>query len=450
MVVNTRRVVVVGAGSCGCVVAERLSRGDDVVVTLVEAGVDAPTDEDLLLARLPVGPDATRVRRHRTIDGLDLVRGSGVGGSSVVNGGYFLRGHRTDLDGWDQDWWDADTVERFHRALDGGGSGGMMGVRRVADTELHPRAAAFENHWRAAGCDNVDGEWPAVGVNRVRVNADGVRRVSAGRAFLTDAVRARPSLRLLADTTVDEVLVSDGVATGVRAGGQTIPGDEVILCAGTLASATLLARSAGGGSSTFPLGEHREILVRYRPTDRAPRAGRGIPLLPTVLHTEDGVEIRCYNADFADHIAGVPPSGPAVGIAGMVPGATGHLSVATDGAVTIGVGDAAAITDTMDRWSHRVVEMLEGPDHADLVEPGSVWIDPVLATSHHAWGTLPMGAATDPLGGVIGVEGLRVVDGSILPGALSSGPHATTMMMAARIADAIAEPLSARSGIVGS
>ncbi|MCX6468035.1 MAG: mycofactocin system GMC family oxidoreductase MftG [Corynebacteriales bacterium] len=445
-----RRVVVVGAGSCGCVVAERLSRGDDVLVTLVEAGHDTSTDADLRVSRLPVGPDAHRVRRYRTVDGLDLVRGSGVGGSSVVNGGYFLRGHRTDLDGWDRRWWDIDTVERFHRILDGGGSGGVMSVRRVDDTELHPRAVAFERYWHRTGYDLVGTEWPTVGVNRVRVNADDVRRVSADRAFLTAAVRARPSLRIVADTTVDEVLVSDGTATGVRAGGETIPADEVILCAGTLASATLLARSAGRTPSTFPLGEHREILVRYRERTPAPRTRAGVPLLPTVLHTEDGFEIRCYNADFADHITGVARSGPAVGVAGMVPGASGHLTVDADGAVGIDIGAAEAVGDGMRRWSHRVVEMLEGAAHADLVEEGSVTIDPVLATSHHAWGTMPMGAATDALGGVIGVEGLRVVDGSILPSALSSGPHATTMMMAARIADAIAEPLSARSGIVGS
>ncbi|MGU3293497.1 mycofactocin system GMC family oxidoreductase MftG [Williamsia sp. M5A3_1d] len=445
-----RRVVVVGAGSCGCVVAERLSRDDDVVVTLIEAGRDAPTDHDVRLAHLPVGSDATRVRRHRTADGLELVRGLGVGGSSVVNGGYFLRGHRTDLEDWDRRWWDADTVERFHRILDGGGAGGMMSVRPVDDTDLHPRAHAFEKYWCTLGYDVITAEWPAVGINRVRVNADGVGRVSADRAFLTTAVRARPSLRIVADTTVEEVLMSGGVALGVRAGGRTIPADEVILCAGTLASATLLARSAGWGRSTYPLSEHREILVRYRERPGAPRTSADVPLLPTVLHTEDALEIRCYNADFADHITGVPPSGPAVGVAGMVPGATGHLAVDAGGGVAIDVGGAHATTEAMRRWSHRVVEMLEGPDHADLVEPGSVTIDPVLATSQHAWGTMPMGTVTDALGGVTGVEGLRVVDGSILPTALSSGPHATTMMMAARIAAAIAGPRAVGGGIVGA
>ncbi|MGJ0117725.1 mycofactocin system GMC family oxidoreductase MftG [Williamsia sp. MIQD14] len=446
---TTRHVVVVGAGSCGCVVAERLSRVDDVVVTLIEAGRDRPGDEDLRRDRLPVGPDAPRVRRHSTVDGLDLVRGRGVGGSSVVNGGYFLRGHRTDLDGWDRRWWDADTVERFHRTLDGGGTGGVMSVRRVDDADLHPRAVAFENHWEALGYDVVDAVWPTVGINRIRMNADAAARVSADRAFLTDAVRARSSLRIVADTTVDEVVLSGGVARGVRAGGDTLAADEVILCAGTLASAALLARSDGWSTSTFPLSEHREILLRYRDRSGVPGGAAGVPLLPTVLHTEDGVEIRCYNSDFADHIDGVPRSGPAVGVAGMVPGASGHLTMDAGGTVTLDVGGTQVATDAMRRWSHRVVDMLESSDHADLVEAGSVSIDPVLATSHHAWGTLPMGAATDALGGVIGVEGLRVVDGSILPTALSSGPHATTMMMAARIAEAISGPDSTRPAIPG-
>ena len=82
--------------------------------------------------------------------------------------------------------------------------------------------------------------------------------------------------------------------------------------------------------------------------------------------------------------------------------------------------------------------MLASPVFNALVDAESIRIDPVLRTSQHAWGSMPMGDRTDWLGGVRGVRHLRIVDGSILPTSGRSGPHATTMMVAAVIGDALA------------
>lgn len=78
--------------------------------------------------------------------------------------------------------------------------------------------------------------------------------------------------------------------------------------------------------------------------------------------------------------------------------------------------------------------MLADRRFAGLLDTGSVTVDDVVLTSQHAWGSMPMGEVTDVNGGVRGLHGLRVVDGSILPGPGSSGPHATLMMTASVIA----------------
>ena len=82
--------------------------------------------------------------------------------------------------------------------------------------------------------------------------------------------------------------------------------------------------------------------------------------------------------------------------------------------------------------------MLRSSSFGELVVADSIGIDPVLRTSQHAWGSMPMGERTDWLGAVRGVGHLRVVDGSIPPAAGRSGPHATTMMVAAVIGDVVA------------
>ncbi len=147
------------------------------------------------------------------------------------------------------------------------------------------------------------------------------------------------------------------------------------------------------------------------------------------------MEIRCYNGDFARYIDGVEPTGSAIGIALMAPHAAGSLAIDAAGVqeVDLGVVDPQEVT-RLRSWGERVVEMLTDRRFARLVAADTVTVDDVVLTSQHAWGSMPMGELTDVNGGVTGLDGLRVIDGSILPGPGSSGPHATLMMTASVIA----------------
>lgn len=424
--------MVIGAGSAGCAVAERVSRSgrDDVVV--LEAGGHAPPVD---IGVLPL-TDPSRVRVHQDREGTLLPRGRVTGGSSAVNGGYFLRAHADDIDGWDRSVWTPDVVEKAYTALDGGPSGGgVMSVRRVADAEMHPRATAFERAMRSAGYPVAEGVWPSAGVVRVRVNAVGVRRRTAADALLT-ATLTRPSVSLRTGSVVDRIEIDTAtVCSVVLDDGTVLPADVVVLCAGTIGSATVAARS--GLPTTMPLVEHRELLVRCRSAsvDHGPVGA----VLQTVVHTSDGFEIRCYARDFADHVDGVPRSGPAVGVAAMRAVGTGSIAVGEDGTAQIDLGRPGSPDLTrMRELADEVAAMLEGPVFEELVEPGSTTVDEALSTSHHAWGALPLGAAADWEGRVRGVDGLWVADASALPTPLSSGPHATVMMAASVIGERIA------------
>ncbi|MGV9712946.1 mycofactocin system GMC family oxidoreductase MftG [Gordonia sp. NPDC003424] len=424
-------VVIVGAGSAGCVLAERLSRDPDRSVLLCEPGpAEWPSDRVRDLRRLPIADGSDHAVRHPEASGLAVIRGRGLGGSSVVNGGYFLRWHADDFAGWPTGWELADIAARYDE-LDA-----TMEVSVFADDELTERCRRFESWWTGRlGARPLDEPWPTVGVNRVRANRIGSLRRTAGEAYLRPA-STRDNLTVCADTDVDVVVSRGRDVSGVRAGDDVVAAGEVILCAGTLGTAAILLRSglAVAPEGELTLHEHREVLVHH--------GGLGppqpsVPLLQTVVHTPDELEIRCYSSDMADYIDGVPPVGPAIGVAAMRPGAPGTVRLAgRDAAVDLGPGDpgeaqrvAAGIDD--------VVTMLRSPDFAGLVDAGTIAVDPVLRNAQHAWGTMPMGERTDWLGGVHGIRGLRIVDGSILPTAGRSGPHATIMMVACRIGDAL-------------
>ena len=206
-------VLIVGAGSAGCVLAESLSRDPHCRVTLAEAG-PGPSDPAVVDqigngTALPIGPRSSVVRRYETTlterppRAASIMRGAVVGGSGAVNGGYFVRGLATDFDGWGIPGWSWDDV--LPHFLDVETDLDFVGPLHGADgpdadqegLQFETGAVAFIDAARDRGyqwVDDLNGDAPGrPGVGAVPLNIDAGRRLGPGEAFLGRAAD-RPNL----------------------------------------------------------------------------------------------------------------------------------------------------------------------------------------------------------------------------------------------------------------
>jgi predicted dehydrogenase (TIGR03970 family) len=472
-------VLIVGAGSAGSVLAERLSADPQCRVTVVEAG-PGPTDPRVRTQisdglRLPIGTASSVVRRYPTTLTDDpkrhaqIMRGAVVGGSGAVNGGYFCRGLPTDFDSWAVPGWTwADVLPHF-RAIETDldfdaplhGSDGPILVRRVS--EFDGCTAAFVRSAGEAGyqwIEDLNGatlEEPLpTGVGAVPLNINGGTRVGPGGAYL-EPVMDRANLALLTNTRAGRVRMSDGRAVGVDCvgpdGSIDLTADRIVLSAGAIGSAHLLMVSgigphrvlrAAGVSvvADLPVGvgcmDHPEWVL---PVNWS--ATHGLPPLEAVLTTE-GLEIRPYTAGFGAMVSGRrddPADRPHIGVALMQPESRGRLTLAS--------ADPDVPPVIEHRYDGEPADMAKldaGADLARELAGATAEVGPVSwSTSQHLSCTAPMGidqnadAVVDARCRIRGVDNLWVVDGSVLPTITSRGPHATIVMMGHRAAEFIAQ-----------
>ncbi|WP_427921312.1 GMC family oxidoreductase [Streptomyces sp. cg40] len=281
--------VVVGAGSAGCVLAERLSAGGAQVV-LIEAGGPDRRAEISIPAAFPALFHTSADWGYRTtpqpgLDGraLHWPRGRTLGGSSSLNAQIWLRGHRADYDGWAEDdgcaGWSAREVQPyFERAEDrlGTGAYGSGGPIRIEDLrDPSPATAEFLSACAEAGLPALDDEHllDPEGAGPVRTTQRGGRRWSAADGYLRPA-RQRPNLTVVTDAHVERILIEDGRAVGVAYTTADGPAEvraerEVILAAGAIGSAQLLMLSGVGDADEL---RRHGITVRAH----SPRVGRGL------------------------------------------------------------------------------------------------------------------------------------------------------------------------------
>jgi choline dehydrogenase-like flavoprotein len=277
--------IVVGAGTAGCILANRLSADPNTRVLLLEGG----GRDNWIWFHIPAGylfaignPRSDwmfRTEKEPGLNGRSLhyPRGKVIGGSSAINAMIVMRGQAADYDHWRQlglSGWGWDDVKPLFKRLEdhftgagehhGAGGGWRVEEPRIAWDVLDAiRDAAIEMGVPPTEDFNTgDNE----GVGYFHVNQKRGLRWSSAKGFLKPALN-RPNLRLETEVLVDRLIVEDGRAVGgvYRRGRQTFEArtaGEVILAAGAVGSPTILQRSGIGPAGVLKGAGIQPVLDR--------------------------------------------------------------------------------------------------------------------------------------------------------------------------------------------
>ena len=529
-------IVIVGAGSAGCTLAARLSEDPNLQVTLIEAG----TPSKYPWLSIPIGyfktvgnpahdwqfetePEAGMADRR-----LPWPRGKGPGGSSLINGMLYLRGHQQDYDRWqalgNPGWSWADVLPYFQRAMNtdrphpGDGQGGPLWVSEVPHDPLSDAFVAAAAQCGIARTGDFNGGDNS-GAGYFRMNTRHGQRMSTERAYLRRAMQ-RPNLQVISGAQVTRILMQGTRAQGVswlqNGHSHSLHArHEVVLCAGAIQSPQLLQLS-GIGPSTL-LGKHQiapvvdlpgvgenlqdhlqvrpsfrcegvETLndvansrwrsardfLRYQLTRTGPlatgvyRAGAFLSLDNEQQPHWPNVQIHFGLVSF-DRPHQPPHPFPGITLSACIlrPESRGRIQLrSADPLAAPEIQANYLSTENDQRLAVQMVrkmrEIASQSPLSDIIvqehEPGETsqsdadlldWVRRRAGSIFHPVGTCAMGPASDPMAvvdarlRVHGVQGLRVVDGAVMPRIVSGNTNAPIIMLAEKAADLIRADLRA-------
>ncbi|MFZ5779487.1 MAG: GMC family oxidoreductase [Pseudomonadota bacterium] len=516
--------VIIGAGSAGCTIANRLAEDLALRILVIEAG---PPDDSFKL-KMPAGFASlgeaspynwryeTTPQKHCNDRRMYWPRGKTLGGSSSINAMLYVRGHASDYDHWRQlgnEGWSYDEVLPFFKKAEHNERGpnefhGVDGPLNVAD-QASPLAIneAFLNGAIQAGYKRNDDFNGAEqdGVGYYQVTQKDRQRWSAASAYLRPAVeRNKNNVHVISNALVERIILDKDRAMGVR---YVVDGRdevarcsrEIILCGGAVNSPQLLMLSGIGPADHLKslgirplhdlpgvganLQDHLDAALlqfcRTRDTyDRAnqlwalyqyaaKKKGPGTsPIAESggFVRTRPGLSAPDIQFHFlpvlvVDHgRTRIRRNGYSLHVCALRPESRGTIRLKSRDPKEHPLIDANYLAersdlDTLVAGVKIGRDILAGsafdPYRSEEFQPGSAvkadaeieqWIRAKCETIYHPVGTCRMGPDNDPMAvvdnrcRVRGLQGLRVVDASVMPTLVGGNTNAPTIMIAERVA----------------
>ena len=491
---------IVGAGSAGCVLAARLTEDAGTDVLLLEAGGPDTAREIHIPAAFSKLFKSDVDWSYETTPQASLAgrsvywpRGKTLGGSSSLNAMMAIPGHVADYDGWPWSWDDVAPVYERVRA--------QLVLEELRDP--NPLTLAFVEAAQQAGIARSPGLEPTQleGVRTTPLTQRRGRRHSAADAYLRPALK-RPNLTVRTHAHAARVVVEHGRAVGVELDDELIRAREVVLCGGAVNSPQLLLLSGIGPRAELErhgipvvheldgVGAHLEdhlaggvLYESLRPAtlyaaERPLQIMRYLVARKGML-TSNVAEAAAFVRSRPDVVAPdlellfapvlfeeeglVPPRGHGFTIGAILlqPRSSGSIRLRSSDPFTAPEIDPRYLSAPEDlhvilrgvELARQVASMpaFEGIVGAEL-EPGDApvedWIRAHAHTLYHPVGTCRMGTVVDAELRVRGLEGLRVVDASVIPRVPRGHTHLPTLMVAERAAELLRGGALRRTNLV--